>query len=362
MDFIEQLKDYLEDNKQFIYLNKKNIKDVIKIGLNKATDYTALHPFSIAQHGEKVPVLTEEPNYGSFPYVLNGMCEYSACTPSGQFSDISWVLERSGCSVKFCVNDEKNLGEFANFYLSSHSQFSENHVKSLLVQYLLERLDDDRRATMFSKIWFSSPNATSTSLKTNKMYGYFVQMMALANADAKYRVQIDKNNAATYPEQLLLGATDGKDIYDALLKKYRASEWSTSQAVILSSPELYENYRDGVYEKLYNCCVPDNKYVMGEDVKENMNIRGIRIIKVDSFKHFVNSKSIFPNLTGDDKRDMPHKAIIVPLTHLPIGAPNRNVVYETIIKVTDDNMIKIGAGMKWGLADRILGNRFFVAY
>ena len=176
--------------------NEKNIKDT--------------HPtISEVRSGSKLPILTDEGGYGSFPFT-EGNCTLPACNISDNWSTYTWKLGQIGWEGVICMENFSN--DFLAFF-NTWKKMNGDDINSAVVAFIADQFQKRHLKAEIRVAYFGDTNSSDSLI--DGFDGFFAQMEAIGT-DINF-VEITENAANTVSGQTI---ATGKDVYDYLKEMY----------------------------------------------------------------------------------------------------------------------------------------------
>lgn len=167
------------------------------------------------REGNVVPILSNSPNYASFPYKDPSNCTIPACDLDLPFDAKVWQIGMIACKIPICVNTFDD--NFLAFFKEYKRVFNDNDLNSALMQYIITRFQNNLEAALWRVTWFgeratASGNANYALLRP--IDGIFVQAEAMDGI----KIPITQNNSGTAGAPVAL---TGEQVYNYINAAYQ---------------------------------------------------------------------------------------------------------------------------------------------
>lgn len=278
------------------------------------------------RNGNLVPIITDVPNYESFPFIDASSCNTPECDIKSNYSAYKWELGLISCRVPICLRTfNDNFLLFWNQYkMLNPGKVDSTYLRTALLQYLTNQVKNNLNAAKWRVAYFA--DKASNSNYFNGFNGWFVQMAA----NTSLVVPIEKNSASTYAGQKLTGL----EIYGLLVameEKYNEQEWAGVNPVTFKMPKklalTLASYMNSLKDK--SCCDgveilnPDNVATKSFSF-DRLAFRGIPIEVMPEWDAIINNTSELNGGGGNNPRVDPNRIILTYKDNLLVGTEERD--------------------------------------
>jgi len=102
--------------------------------------------------GNIIPILSNAPQYDSFPYKNPADCTIPVCDLDLGFSAKPWVLGMIACKIPICINTFSE--DFLLFWNSNKRIFGDENLESALMQFIVSKFQNNLEAAMWRVAFF----------------------------------------------------------------------------------------------------------------------------------------------------------------------------------------------------------------
>lgn len=193
-----------------------------------ASDITKSHTVVTGvRNGSLVPILSDMPNYESFPFVSASSCDTTECDLNANYSAYKWELGLISCRIPICLRtfDDNFLIFWNSYKMLNPAKVDGVYLKTALLQYITNLVKNNLEAAKWRVEYFA--DKASTSPLFNGFNGWFVQMAA----NPSLVVPIVKNTALTYALQ----KQTGLEVYETLVameELYLEQDWADTKPMV----------------------------------------------------------------------------------------------------------------------------------
>lgn len=351
-NFVEELLPLVED------LAGASNMDFRKLLFEKtflASDITKSHTVVTGiRNGSLLPIISDVPNYESFPFVDSSSCDTTECDLNSNYSAYKWELGLISCRIPICLRQfDDNFLIFWNSYkMLNPAKVDGAYLRTALLQYLTDMVRNNLQAAKWRVEYFA--DKTSTSPLLNGFNGWFTQM----EGNASQVVTIAKNSAATYAEQ----KQTGQEVYDTLVEMedlYLSQDWAGTKPVTFKMTKLQAMALSSYMNNLKDtaCCDgverlnPDN--VTSKTFFFNrLSFHGIPIEVMQEWDGVINGVAELNGGGGINARVNPNRIILTSKDNMLIGTEEKeqltlfDIFYDKVSKkVYMDAEAYLGAGV-----------------
>lgn len=273
------------------------------------------------RHGNVVPIISDVPNYESFPFVDANACDITECDLNTNYSGKKWELGLIECRIPICLRSfQDDFLVFWNQYKMVNPTtdvVTQDYLETALMQFLADKVKTSLNAAKWRTAYFG--DKASSSGYFNGFNGFFTQ----AEANAANVVVIAKNDGVTYADQQMTG----QEIYDTLVamdEKRSAQVWSSDNEVVYMNQMLaqrFASYLNGLTET--SCCpnMEINPEAIGSRrfTTANLMFRGVPIVPVHEFDGIINGTAELNGGGGAAARVDPNRILWTHKSNLLVG-------------------------------------------
>lgn len=169
------------------------------------------------REGNVVPIISNSPNYASFPYKNPLDCTIPVCDLDINFSAKVWQLGMIACTIPICINtfDE----DFLLFWKVYRKTFGEeSDVDTALMQFLIDRFQSNLEAALWRVVFFGDRSISASDPNYDLMRpidGIFTQV----EAGEGIKIVVPANTDGT--------SLTGQELYDILSNAYNRATLET---------------------------------------------------------------------------------------------------------------------------------------
>lgn len=269
--------------------------------------------------GHVVPILKDNPNPDSFPFVDETSCAPTDCNVAHEFSSMTWDLGLIECRVGICMRSfDENFLRFFNQW--RQTQEGEPNLDSAIIEFINGKFVSNLILSEWRAAYFG--DKASVSAYYNGIDGLFVQ----AQANAGQVVTITENAGIDFAAQQF---ADGQAVYDYLIAMYdlaAGQAWfdpsimeyrvtkSMAQQLVTWLNKLGKN-------SPYNCACLDPKSLVARNVYmlDGLTINGIPVLTHNEWDTIINGSTVLNGGGGNGARVSPHRAILSHRQNILIG-------------------------------------------
>lgn len=271
------------------------------------------------RNGHVVPILKDNPNPDSFPFVDETSCAVGECAVAHEFSSKAWELGLMECRVGICLRsfDENFLKFFSQW---RQTQEGEPNLDSALIQFINGKFVQNLQIAEWRAAYFA--DKSSASPLYNGFNGIFVQ----AQADANQAITITENDELTYTAQ---SALTGEAVYNYLVAMYeKAAQQAWFDTSIMeyrvtkSMAQKLVTYLNNLNVKAPNNCAcidPKTAAVLPYFVINGLTLNGIPILVHNEWDTIINYSATLNGGGADNPRVDPHRALLSVRSNVLIG-------------------------------------------
>lgn len=281
------------------------------------------------RNGDPIPIMDrgEDWEYMKDASGLSSLCDDLPCSIDTPVSVKTWAPAPYKCTDEFCSKD-LNL-QMLDYFNSVRllDNFDENTFYIDFIKFLIERRI---KASHWTKTYFAATGATSTALTGHN--GLFAQMAVAAPDGDANRVDIAKNDGASYAAQRLT-PTEGFTIVNAMYEAVDANRklQSRDDVVIQVTRTIASAYLAWLREnKQQACCERDP--LTGIYTYEGLAIYGRKIAVINEWDRIIDSIADFNDATAHVN---PHRAIATYKNNVPIGTGDAQKLSSFDLKYDD---------------------------
>lgn len=294
-----------------------------------ASDITKKHSVVTGvRNGSLVPILSDVPNYESFPFVDASSCDTTECDLNSNYSAYKWELGLISCRIPLCLRTfNDNFLIFWNQYkMLNPAKVTTQYLRTALLQYLTNMVKNNLEAAKWRVEYFA--DKASTSPLFNGFNGWFTQM----EANAGLIVPITKNTALTYADQKLTG----QEVYDTLVameELYLQQEWAGTKPVTYKMTKLNAMTLASYMNSLKDTACCDGVERLNPDniqsktfFFDRLSFHGIPIEVMPEWDAVINNTAELNGGGGTNPRVNPNRIILTSKDNLLIGTEERDML------------------------------------
>ena len=284
------------------------------------TDVTQTHTVVTGiRKGHKVPILKDNPNYESFPFVDSTSCATTECDVANEFGNMEWDLALQECRVPICLRtfDEEFLRFFNQYKVT---EAGEPDLNTAILAFITNKFRKNLVAAQWRSAYFA--DKSSASALFNGHDGFFTQ----AEANADQIVTVTQNDGAvTFADQKVTG----EQVYgylEAMYLKAGDQAWFDPSQVEFRIPRAWGvalvtflNSKADV--SMYNCdCINPNAITGARTFMLNgLRMFGIPVLVHQEWDGVINGTAELNGGGGTNPRVNPNRAILTWRNNLLIG-------------------------------------------
>ncbi|QGZ15850.1 hypothetical protein [Elizabethkingia phage TCUEAP1] len=279
--------------------------------------------------GHNVPIINNQPDYESFPFVDASSCDISECDLNHNYSHYKWKLGLIECRIPICLRTfDADFLLFWNEYLMINptNQGTQKYLKTALLQFLVNKVRTNLTAAKWRVAYFADESSTSP------LFNGFNGIFAQAEAVTPNVVPIAKNSGANAAAQIMTG----EEVYDTLRKmvnKYYETEWAGMYPVQIKVTKKMAFTLASYFNELKDktCCnglgqVLDAQGMASAALRwDKMAIDTIPIVPVREWDEIINrTKELNGNGVAGAAKKQPNRALLTSKDNVLIGTQNRD--------------------------------------
>lgn len=271
------------------------------------------------RQGNLIPILKDNPDYESFPFVDENACVITDCDLDSEYSTHAWDLGLMECRVGICM---RSFNESFNLFWKQYKQTQEGDadLDTAFLQYLGKKFNTNLEAAKWRAAYFG--DTASLSAYFNRIDGFFTQMEA-GNADQV--IEIAKNDGATFALQKMTG----EEVYNTLAAMYnRAGEYPWFDDTIMgfkitramgAALVTWLNSLSDLRDVNCDCYSPDNITAKRRFTLDGLRVFGLPVSVRPEFDGVINGTAELNGGGGAAARINPNRAILTYRDNLLIG-------------------------------------------
>lgn len=327
-------------NAQSVIDSIQKLADADKVGFNNAifkdyqktspvTDYVSIDTGVIS--GDPITYVDEGKNWDYMKNATGLTCEYQPCSLGVVVTNGAWELGRYSCELTYCYDE---IDATIKHFLNSYTYLENDNRNTVYSKYMLDLIGKNIVNSHWVKAWFADSASADDALNSHD--GLFVRAIAAApTSNTSARVEIAKNNGATYVDQEL---ADDEALAIFMEMDEKAEDnflLRGKNTPILTTYALAKNYLNTLRKKELDCCERDS--INSAYQINRLNIFGRPIIVVQEWDEILNGMAEFNDGTSIVS---PHRALIAEKSNLRFatgeaGRLNRaDVLYDPISEKT----------------------------
>lgn len=285
------------------------------------------------RQGNIIPIISNAPNYTSFPYKDPTSCTLPSCDVDLPFEPKLWDIGTNACTISICANafDENFLLFFGQF----KRVFADADLNTGLIAYITDIVMKNMEAAKWRQAYFgdkSISNADPNYALLRSMNGIFTQ----AEAGDGHKIEIPEN---------LSGSLTGQEVYDFLKEAYNLAAvepWFDQSNVVFEMTAAMGNifvaFLNGLSDTSdYNC-----------DCLDPTKIGASRAFSIDNLKVFgipVNVRREFDGVINQLNLGYPYRALLTTKDNILFGTSEIDQLNQFRVWYSQEtNTIRIDAG------------------
>jgi hypothetical protein len=293
------------------------------------------------RNGNIIPILSNSPQYDSFPYKNPSDCNIPVCDLDLGFTAKPWVMGMIACKIPICINNFSE--DFLLFWNTNKRVFGDENLESALMQFVVSKFQKNLEAALWRVAFFGDTSISSADINYQLLRssdGIFTQ------AEAMDGIKI------VVSENVLGAGMTGEAVYaylDNAYKKASVLPWFDTTTVRFEMTQamasVLASWLNSLSDRsMYNCDCYSADGVTSQRTFSTNNVMTIFGIPIYVHKEFDGVISAL-NLGN------PYRAILTANTNILIGTseldqlPSFDIWYSK-----DDDMIYIKGGANVGAA------------
>lgn len=275
--------------------------------------------------GQIVPILKDNPNPDSFPFVNDAACVITECDVAQEFSSKTWDLGLIECRVPICLRTfSEDFLRFFNVY--RHTQEGELNLDDAILEFITGKFTKNHLLAEWRASWFG--DTASLSALYNGIDGFFAQ----AEANAGLVIDITQNAGLTFADQKVTG----EQVYEYLMAAYDEATnypWfdpSLFEFRVTRSMSLplvaWLNRQGNLAPNNCACIDPTSAVARPDFLVEGLTINGIPVKTVQAWDSIINYSTVLNGGGGVNARVKPNRAILTYRSNLLIGTSETNAL------------------------------------
>ena len=291
------------------------------------------------RNGQVLPVLLDEPQPESFPFVDETSCDETECDVTHKFSSHTWDIGLIECRVPICLRTfNRNFLKFFNAV--RQTQTGDIDVDQAILMFIYDQFTKNLNLSTWRAAFFG--DTSSASVYFNGVDGIFTQMEAVA----ANQINVTQNEGATFAAQ----AITGEQVYDYLIAAYEKAAlepWFDPSIMefklthSMSAPLV--SWLNSLGKKAPNnceCIDPAQAVARNVYMLDGLTINGILVRTHKEFDKIINYSTALNGGGGTNARVNPHRAILSYRENVLIGTSETNALNSfDIWHSKDDNKI-----------------------
>lgn len=292
------------------------------------------------RNGQVLPILKDNPQPESFPFVDESSCDETDCDVTHQFSSHRWEVGLIECRVGICLRTfNENFLKFFNAI--RQTQAGDIDVNTALLMFISGQFTKNLNLSTWRAAYFGDKSSASAFF--NGVDGIFTQLEANPNQV----VDITQNDGIDFAAQTITGeqvynylqamydkATEGA-WFDPSLVEYRVTRSMALKLVAWLN-------REGKKAPM-NCeCIdPTSAVARNTFMIEGLQINGIPVMTHNEWDKIINfSRELNGNNVAGAARVNPHRAVLTYRENLLIGTSETDALNSfDIWHSKDDNKV-----------------------
>lgn len=317
-------------------------------GANKLTE--AYPVLTGVRHGSLVPILSDNQDYGAFPFRTLGSCDVSICELDANFSTVKFEMGNVECKIPVCLESfEQDFHKFFGEYKKASGEVDE---QSAILQFLANLFVENLVRAEWRGAWFGDKLSANTLL--NGINGFFTQMQART----AQVIAIAENAAATFVGQKALTGAQVVGILKKMYDQYADAAWYGTPNVRFEMTSLTAQklvaYMNDLSITDPNCCngvvrTSIDGVLSSAYTDANLSFLGIPIVVRREWDGVINSAKVYPLNQGANARVKPFRIVLTSRDNLVIGCSNTDQIsrFKTWFS-QDQNKVFIQGGSEIG--------------
>jgi len=288
------------------------------------------------RHGNVMPILLDEPDPESFPFVDETDCDGADCDITHKFSSHTWEIGLIECKVGICLRSfNENFLKFWSAF--RHTTQDEPSLNEGLLAFISGQFTKNLNISTFRAAYFG--DKASASVYFNKIDGIFTQMEANPNQV----VAIAENAGADFVGQ----AITGEQVYNYLQAMYdQATEqpWFDDSIVEYRltrsmTVKLVQWLNDLGKKAPNNCeCIdPATATRRNSFMIEGLTLNGIPVLTRNEWDKIIHYSTALNGGGGANARTNPHRAILTYKENILIGTSQTEALNSFNIWYSEDD-------------------------
>jgi len=285
------------------------------------------------RQGNIIPIISNAPNYASFPYKDPSNCTLPTCDVDLPFEPMTWDIGTNACRIVICWNSfEEN---FLLFFGQYKRIFGDADLDTGLIAYITDIILKNMEAAKWRQAYFgdkSISNADPNYALLRSMNGIFTQ----AEAGDGTKIEIPEN---------LAGTLTGDEVYAYLEQAYNIAAitpwFDPSQLVFEMTAAMGNIFVAWLNTKndlsMYNCdCIDPAKVGAARTFSiDNLKVFGIPVLVKREFDGVINQLDL----------GFPYRALLTAKDNILFGTSEIDQLNQFRVWYSqDDNQIYIDAG------------------
>lgn len=285
------------------------------------------------RQGNIIPIVSNAPNYASFPYKDPSSCTLPTCDVDLNFEPKVWDLGTNACRIVICANgfDEN----FLLFFGQYKRIFGDADLDTGLIAYITDIIMKNMDAAKWRQAYFgdkSIGSGESNYALLRSMNGIFTQ----AEAGDGYKIEIAENTG---------GTLTGAEVYEYLKTAYNyaaVQPWFDPSEMVFEMTaamgNLFVAFLNGLSDMSgYNCdCIDPTKVGNARTFSiDNLKVFGIPVLIKREFDGVINQLGL----------GYPYRALLTNRNNILFGTSEVDQLNQFRVWYSqDDNSIYIDAG------------------
>lgn len=291
------------------------------------------------RNGQVLPVLKDNPQPESFPFVDQNSCDETDCDITHEFSNHKWEVGLIECRVGICLRTfNENFLKFFN--MVRQTQTGDIDVNTALLMFISGQFTKNLNLSTWRAAYFG--DKSSASQYFNGVDGIFTQL----EANPDQIVDISENDGADFSLQ----AIEGEAVYNylqAMYDKATESAWfdpSLTEYRVTRSMALklvaWLNREGKKAPNNCECIDPASAVARNVFMVEGLRINGIPVMTHNEWDKIINFSTELNGGGGANARVNPHRAILTYRENLLIGTSETDALNSfDIWHSKDDNKV-----------------------
>lgn len=270
--------------------------------------------------GHVVPILNNNPNPDSFPFVDPTVCAPNECDVDNQFSSMKWELGLIECRVPICLRSfDENFLKFFNEFRQTEE--GTPNLDSGILQFISNRFVQNLVIAKWRAAYFADKDSLNPLY--NGINGFFAQ----AEARPDNVIPIAQNDGIGFTEQQFASGENVYNILIAMYEKASITPWfdpanleyrvtRTMAAKLITWLNRLGINAPGTCD----CINPNAATARPTFGLQGLTINGIPILVHQEWDLIINgSTELNGGTTANAPRTSPHRAILTYRNNLLIG-------------------------------------------